>query len=213
MRADAAREDKRRGSQTWAPAAGATLLAAELVNRAPLRGTTPWVTPSSETPAVRLAGKQHISLPANAFSQRFCVPAEAIDELGHVGNLEWVRWVTRAASAHSAAVGLDLQAYQGRGVVWVVRRHEVDYLAEALEGEELLAHTWIADARGATSRRATVFTRAAQPAQALVSATTTWALIDIARRRPVRIPADLLTRYGLTGGGAETATSLASSGK
>ena len=138
------------------------------------------------------------TLTAKVFSQRFLVPPEAIDELGHVSNLEWVRWVSRIATAHSESVGLGFSAYQQLGLLWVVRRHEIDYLAEALEGQQLEVSTWIADVRGATSRRSTRFHRIADDGsqQLLVSAETTWAMIDINRRRPTRVPRHLLSRYG-----------------
>ncbi|MCB9605251.1 MAG: acyl-CoA thioesterase [Polyangiaceae bacterium] len=135
---------------------------------------------------------------AKVFSQRFCVLHEAIDELGHVSNLEWVRWVSRIATAHSESVGLGFSAYQKLGLLWVVRRHEIDYLAEALEGQELEVTTWIDDVRGATSRRSTRFHRTEPDGRRrlLVSAETTWAMIDVQRRRPTRVPKDLLARYG-----------------
>ncbi|MGE3670052.1 MAG: acyl-CoA thioesterase [Polyangiaceae bacterium] len=138
------------------------------------------------------------TLTAKVISQRFLVPPEAIDELGHVSNLEWVRWVSRIATAHSESVGLGFSAYQQLGLLWVVRRHEIDYLAEALEGQQLEVTTWIADVRGATSRRSTRFHRIADDGsqQLLVSAETTWAMIDINRRRPTRVPRHLLSRYG-----------------
>ncbi|MCA9632384.1 MAG: acyl-CoA thioesterase [Myxococcales bacterium] len=137
---------------------------------------------------------------AKGFSQRFFVPADAIDELGHVSNLEWVRWISRIATAHSESVGLGFTAYRSLGLLWVVRRHEVDYLAEALEGEDIEARTWIADVKGATSRRSTTFHRLESDGtrKLLVRAETTWALIDLARRRPTRVPSDLLERYGFT---------------
>lgn len=135
---------------------------------------------------------------AKVFSQRFLVPPDVIDELGHVSNLEWVRWVSRIATAHSESVGLGFAAYSELGLLWVVRRHEVDYLAEALEGQELEVATWIADVRGATSRRSTTFHRVEQGerTQLLVRAETTWAMIDTQRRRPTRVPKQLLERYG-----------------
>ena len=71
-------------------------------------------------------------IPANAFTHELVVGPDDIDGLGHASNVVWVRWVNSAAVAHSASVGLDLVAYQRLGVLWVVRRHVIDYLAEAL---------------------------------------------------------------------------------
>jgi acyl-CoA thioester hydrolase len=133
--------------------------------------------------------------PADAYVHRFVVQPEHIDELGHAGNVTWVRWVNDAAIAHSTSVGLDASAYRELGVVWVVRKHEVEYLWQALEGETIDALTWVASLRGATSLRKTVFHRG-DDQRLLVRAATTWALIDIATTRPRRIPKELLARYG-----------------
>jgi acyl-CoA thioester hydrolase len=135
--------------------------------------------------------------PAGAFTHRFEVPSTDVDELGHASNVAWVRWVGEAATAHSAAVGLDLEAYVELGLLWVVRRHEVEYLGEALGGEALEAITWVVDAHGATSRRRTVFRRVYDGAT-LGHATTTWVVVRTADGRPTRIPKGLLERYGFT---------------
>ncbi len=133
--------------------------------------------------------------PANAFTRQFIVSAADIDELGHAGNVSWVRWVGETAAAHSRAVGLGLERYRELGVLWVVRKHEIEYLGQAFEGEELSAVTWIESLRGATSLRRTLIRRASDDAL-LCRALTTWVLIDIASGKPRRIPPDLPARYG-----------------
>ncbi len=131
--------------------------------------------------------------PAKAFSHRFTVPPEDIDELGHVSNVSWVRWVQDAATAHSLAVGLGFDAYKKLGVVWVVRRHDIEYLGAAYEGEAIEAWTWVDSMRGATSLRRTLFRRGETE---LAHAATTWVLLSIATGRPTRVPKELLARYG-----------------
>jgi acyl-CoA thioester hydrolase len=131
--------------------------------------------------------------PANAFTHRFVVSASDIDELGHAGNVSWVRWVNEAAGAHSLSVGLDFEAYKKLGLLWVVRRHEIEYLGAAYAQERLDAVTWVESQRGATSVRRTLFRRG--PAL-LARAATTWAMITVATGKPTRIPKELLMRYG-----------------
>ena len=59
------------------------------------------------------------------FEKRITARAGDIDELGHVNNAAWVRWIQDMATAHWEAVSPSehRQAY-----VWVVTRHEIDYL-------------------------------------------------------------------------------------
>lgn len=132
--------------------------------------------------------------PDHAHVHAFRVVPADIDELGHANNVVWVRWVNEAAIAHSRAVGLGPEQYVALGVVWVVRRHDIEYLVPALEGEALEAVTWVEEMRGATSLRRTVFTRAAD-SKVVARAATTWALVDGAGR-PRRVPEDIVRRYG-----------------
>jgi acyl-CoA thioester hydrolase len=133
--------------------------------------------------------------PEGAYRHPITVAPSDIDELGHANNVVWVRWVNEAAIAHSRSVGLDHEMYFTLQVIWVVRRHDVEYLVPALEGESLEAITWIADLRGATSRRRTLVQR---EGRALLRAETTWALIDTRTGKPRRIPPEMLSRYGFS---------------
>jgi acyl-CoA thioester hydrolase len=79
-------------------------------------------------------------------AERFAIPIhptpEDIDELGHVSNLVYLHWVADVAMAHSRARGWDMPAYRALGAVWMVRRHEIDYIAQVTLGQELRAETW-----------------------------------------------------------------------
>jgi acyl-CoA thioester hydrolase len=143
--------------------------------------------------------------PANAFTHRFVVAPSDIDDLGHAGNVTWVSWVNEAAGAHSLAIGLGLEGYRKLGMIWVVRRHDIEYLAAAYEGEELEAVTWVASLRGATSLRRTSIRRASDGAL-LARAATTWVLLALPSGRPMRVPKELLARYGFDSPRAEAAS-------
>ncbi len=116
-------------------------------------------------------------------------PAD-IDELGHVSNLVYLRWVQEVAIAHSTALGWDGAAYQRLGASWVVRRHEIDYVVPVLEGELITLTTWVEAVKGASSVRRTRMARTADGA-VVCRATTTWAFIDLARGRLIKIPDQL----------------------
>ena len=68
-------------------------------------------------------------------------PAD-IDELGHVNNAVWVRWIQDMATAHWNAVAAPkhIAAY-----IWVVTRHEIDYRGNIGPGESVTGRTWISD--------------------------------------------------------------------
>jgi acyl-CoA thioester hydrolase len=113
-----------------------------------------------------------------------------IDELGHVSNITYVRWIQDAAKSHSAAVGWDSEAYFRHGGVFVVRRHEIDYLAPALLGDRIELRTHVANFTAATSERKTRVVRAADGAD-LARAITTWVFVSTSTQRPCRIPAEI----------------------
>ena len=117
-----------------------------------------------------------------------------VDELGHVSNVAYVRLVQEVAKAHSSAVGWDFEAYVRAGVVFVVRRHEIDYLAPAYLGDSLRVITWIETWRGAVSERRTRIVRANDDRE-LVRSTTTWALVSTTSTRPRRIPQEIVAAF------------------
>lgn len=116
-------------------------------------------------------------------------PAD-IDELGHVSNLVYLRWVQEVAIAHSTVLGWDGAAYQRLGASWVVRRHEVDYVVPVLLGERVTLTTWVDTVKGASSVRRTRMTRTSDGV-VVCRAATTWAFIDLARGRLIKIPDEL----------------------
>jgi len=133
--------------------------------------------------------------PYSEFRRLFVVRKEDIDDLGHANNVAYVRWLQDIAVAHSEAVGLDFDAYRRLGAVFVVRRHEVDYLAPADAGDELEGHTWIAAVMAAKCQRATVIKRVRDD-RVVAKALTTWGFIDVAKMRPTRITDEVARAFG-----------------
>lgn len=133
-------------------------------------------------------------MPASAYLHRLVVGAEDIDEQGHANNAAYVRWMDRAAVAHSAALGWDWAAYRRIGAAFVVRRHEIEYLSPAFEGEAVVAATWPAEMGRASAVRMHRVLRVAD-GRVLLRARTDWAFIDLSTGRPRRVPEDLRTAF------------------
>ena len=125
-----------------------------------------------------------------AFEQSIKPQPGDIDELGHVNNGVYVRWIQDIAAAHWQAVAQPEHIVR---VVWVVTRHEIDYRAPSLPGETLTIRTWVGAPKGARFDR---FVEIAGPdGKIRVSAVTTWALIDRDSRRPMRVTADIAAPF------------------
>ncbi|MHA6723869.1 acyl-CoA thioesterase [Sphingomonas sp. RS2018] len=125
------------------------------------------------------------------FTRRFTALPEHIDELGHVNNAVWVRWIQDIAVAHWTAVAPSEHA---QAYVWVVTRHEIDYRGNLTEGESVTAETWVGDApKGARFDRHVRFT--GDDGRVKVEARTTWAIIDRASGRLIRVPKEVAATF------------------
>lgn len=127
------------------------------------------------------------------------IRADEIDLLGHANNLAYLRWTLSAAVAHSAVQGWSTERYRELGSGFVVRRHEIEYLRPAFEGESLVVRTWVASMRKATSlRRYELFRRTADgQEQKLAVASTDWAFVDYTKGMPRRIPDEIVQAFTL----------------
>jgi len=140
-------------------------------------------------------GVRRISVTGDPSTQRYeiqlDVRPEDIDELGHVNNVIYLRWVQDAAVAHwFAAATAEEQAE----ALWVVVRHEIDYKHPAHHGDRIVARTWV----GTSTRR--MFDRHTEIRRAdgdvlLARAKTVWVPIDPSTGRPILVSESLRRRF------------------
>lgn len=114
-----------------------------------------------------------------------------IDEMEHVNNTVYLRWVQDVATSHWRAVASEeAQA----AFAWVVLRHEIDYKAPGSPGDELLLRTWVGEATRLTFERHTQILRA-KDQQLLAQARTLWCPISIRTGRPTRVTQELRAQF------------------
>lgn len=110
-----------------------------------------------------------------------------IDTLSHVNNVVYLKWVNDISERHwnqlSKAKGLN-EKY-----LWVVLRHELDYVNQAVLGDALRLVTWVGASRGAKSVRHVEIYKGEL---LLLRAASTWCLIDAKTLKPTRIKNDIL---------------------
>ena len=125
------------------------------------------------------------------FTLSFTATPADIDELGHVNNAVWVRWIQDMATSHWQAVAdpAHIAAY-----IWVVTRHEIDYRGNISVGKTVTGRTWIeAEPKGAQFDRRVDFIDAT--GKVIVRANTTWAMLDKATGRLVRVRRDIAAPF------------------
>src|SRR3546814_13567872 len=94
---------------------------------------------------------------AEPFTLSITASDDDIDELGHVNNAVWVKWIQDVATAHWMAVA---DPFHVDDYVWVVTRHEIDLRGNVSAEERVTARTWIpAPQLGARQERLMQITR------------------------------------------------------
>ena len=121
------------------------------------------------------------------YVHEIAVSQSDIDELGHVNNIVYVRWVQEAAAAHWSHLADEETRREN---AWVVVRHEVDYLAPALITDEVIAKTWVGESGGAKSVRYVDI--CSKTGKIFAKAKTTWCLLSAQNMRPKRIDEKML---------------------
>jgi acyl-CoA thioester hydrolase len=127
----------------------------------------------------------------DVFEIPIAVREEDIDQLGHVNNVVYLRWVQEAATAHWNVLASDEERAR---LLWVVIRHEIDYKRAAMLGDSIVARTWVGLAEGLAFERHTEIVRSAD-GKLLARARTLWCPVDAKNLRPVEPGAEVRARF------------------
>ncbi len=168
------------------------------------------------------SGDEHDSDPPDTsttrnprFAAHFKVRHYEMDALGHVNNAVYLHYLEQAAYEHSAAAGFSDEQTRALGGIWIVRKHEIEYLRPATAGDVLQVVTWAVAFKGARAYRDYAIFRHGDasrpphglpaddflppdqplPADPLVRARTLWVWVDLRTARPRRIPAALYPAF------------------
>jgi len=119
------------------------------------------------------------------------VISDDIDDMNHVNNVVYLRWVQDAAEAHWDAIASDELK---KKYAWVVLRHEIDYKSPAKLGDPVKAETWVSSHEGIRSVRHVKLSHA-ETGIVFAEAVTTWCLLDAATKKPRRIDTDITSIF------------------
>ena len=125
------------------------------------------------------------------YEQELTVTTDHLDQLNHVNNIEYVRWVQDIAAAH-----WDTKASENirKNYYWVLLSHHIHYKAEALLGDELLLKTYAVKSGGLRSIR-TVEIYNKKNNKLLATSETIWCFMSHETNKPVRIPDEVLQLF------------------
>ncbi|SDL78764.1 acyl-CoA thioesterase [Maricaulis salignorans] len=117
------------------------------------------------------------------------------DELGHVNNVVYLRWVQDMAVTHWHAVATPEMI---EAEVWIALKHTIEYRDPILPGESAEIRTWLGEVRGPRFDRH-VDIRKPGAKRFSARAVTEWCRINRATRRPMRIGRDVLDLFQVPG--------------
>ena len=130
---------------------------------------------------------------AEPFELPISIEPADIDELGHVNNVTYLRWVQDIAVAHwKTASRLSDQAL----LRWVVLRHEIDYKKAAYLGDGIIARTWVGTATRLRFERHTALLRA-NDRSLLATARTLWCPIDARTGKPTSVSPEVRAGFSV----------------
>jgi acyl-CoA thioester hydrolase len=133
--------------------------------------------------------------PDRVYLRSFIIPADAIDENGHVNNVAYVQWMQDIAVEHYASIGGI--AAQGQDATWVIREHKIEYFLPAFAGEEIEIKTWVENVRRVRSLRKYEFVRKVD-GKVLVKGETDWVFVDAKTGTPRLIPEKVSKVFALS---------------
>jgi acyl-CoA thioester hydrolase len=117
-----------------------------------------------------------------------------LDSNAHVNNAIYIAYAEEVAAQHAEALGFGREWTLARGALWVVRRHDITYLAPAGYGDTLDLMTEVEDMRGARATRHTTI-RLSSNGTVVVDMRTEWVWLRADTGRPQRIPPEIIAAF------------------
>ncbi len=132
--------------------------------------------------------------PPGVFTARHRVGWGEIDTAAHVNNAAYLTYADDAGVQVGAAFGWTMARMMAAGFGIIARRIQIEYAQSAVLDDELDVQTWVSDVRRASAVRHYRITRVRDGAP-VARIRSTYAWVDLATGRPVRIPSDFLADF------------------
>lgn len=125
----------------------------------------------------------------NTFSKNVKITPKHLDELNHVNNVVYLKFMEQAATDHWYDVATKDEK---ESIRWIARRHEIDYIRPAFQNDEITIETWVEKYDAISTER---HYQISKNGQILVKALTLWIALDPKTMKPKRLPATLMAKF------------------
>lgn len=127
------------------------------------------------------------------------VTGDHIDLMGHANNCEYLKWMEQAAWDHCDSIGMGFKNWLKLGYGWVVHHTELDYLAPAFEGDELIVATWVShsDEKLSITRQYQILRK--HDGKTLLRGSNRWICVSLKTQKPCRMPEEFKQSFKAIG--------------
>ncbi|GIV60613.1 MAG: acyl-ACP thioesterase [Rhodothermaceae bacterium] len=123
---------------------------------------------------------------ADPWQETFRVRSYEVEPGGHASVQTLCHYFEEAAGNHAQALGLSVEQLASQGLTWVLSRLHVQVAAFPRWRDTVRVTTWPSGQNGLFALRE--FQVHDEGGRLLARATSGWVMIDVQRRRPVRLP-------------------------
>lgn len=125
------------------------------------------------------------------YEKLITVSENDLDDLNHVNNVRYVKWVNDVAEEHwkLKASQKILDTY-----FWVMLNHHIQYKGQAFLNEILVLKTYVTKSEGVTSTRMVeIYNK--NSGKLLTTSETNWCFMSKETSRPTRIPQEIIVIF------------------
>ena len=121
------------------------------------------------------------------FEEQIIVSKHDLDELNHVNNITYIKWILGVAKKHwKKLVSNEIR----NNYYWILLEHNIKYLHPAVINDKIRINTYIQNTQEVKSNRIVeIYNK--ETNKLLVTSETKWCLIDAKKNRPCRIPNEI----------------------
>ena len=127
------------------------------------------------------------------YKHNYQIGLEDVDIKGNATNRALMTMMEDIGGLHSDSVGYGLDSVERTGQAWVVLDWKIEIIKRPHYRDEITAYTWSRNHNIACAYRD--FELFDTQGEKLARATSRWVLIDIVKRRPLRLTQELIEKY------------------